>query len=576
MCAVGSNGRANWWAMTGSMQLIVTVVLLSTPEAFGQVSNPSALNPGATTVWPRDVVLTIDAARGLGSHPAWLRVVGQPADPPASDCRIGLGMSNQRPLRIADANSSHLKRSTSWLTINVLDLGAIGDGIADDTRAFNDAFTKGAGRHVHIPAGTYKVTSPLVLPAYTMLTGDGVRTATGGVSRIHGVHTGAAVLSLKGSHYCVVENLDLYGDATTTPDTVLLVGRSSAASAGSHRFRNVKIGGYANKALAYSVASELNTWQNCVFSLAGGLARHAFYTDQVDALEVDMLAPSSNFGTAMLCCEFYTPDRTLARESCLYMEVAGSTGLWMLRDCYFVNYNDSWVRIRNGVTGGGDSTEGPILFDACYGEPSGTGPDYGIHVSTASTQFVDGVSVRDCHLANADKAAVYATDGAYLRGFYFDTDVDADVNVPRLYNSTIHMSKGNLIVRGSSGIATAGCSIFANPSLYTVQLTGTNAGTVLQTAAAKIASHDYRGTSTAWIMTGVEGLMDQFVTTNAGGPTDAIFPVAQQGKVFTIYNNSGQTITVKVLGQSGSPVASGKHAIFTMSDTDTVKLHEQP
>jgi len=42
------------------------------------------------------------------------------------------------------------------------DFGAIGNGVADDTLSFQNAFDESAGRYILIPPGTYKITSPLI------------------------------------------------------------------------------------------------------------------------------------------------------------------------------------------------------------------------------------------------------------------------------------------------------------------------------------------------------------------------------------------------------------------------------
>lgn len=47
--------------------------------------------------------------------------------------------------------------------------GAVGDGVADDTQAINDALA--SGKNVFFPAGTYKVTAPLVVPYAISLSG---------------------------------------------------------------------------------------------------------------------------------------------------------------------------------------------------------------------------------------------------------------------------------------------------------------------------------------------------------------------------------------------------------------------
>lgn len=52
---------------------------------------------------------------------------------------------------------------------NVLDFGAVGNGVADDTAAFNAAMA--ANTQVYVPAGNYKITSTLTIPANTSLKG---------------------------------------------------------------------------------------------------------------------------------------------------------------------------------------------------------------------------------------------------------------------------------------------------------------------------------------------------------------------------------------------------------------------
>lgn len=69
---------------------------------------------------------------------------------------------------------------------NVKDFGAVGDGVADDTQAINDAVTLGSRcglgcdsstttpAIVYFPPGTYRVTSPIIAYYYTQFIGDAV------------------------------------------------------------------------------------------------------------------------------------------------------------------------------------------------------------------------------------------------------------------------------------------------------------------------------------------------------------------------------------------------------------------
>jgi hypothetical protein len=70
-------------------------------------------------------------------------------------------------------------------TVNVRDFGAVGNGIADDTAAINRALQQiylagtsetnpRARRTLYFPGGTYLLTTPLYVPPYARLVGDGM------------------------------------------------------------------------------------------------------------------------------------------------------------------------------------------------------------------------------------------------------------------------------------------------------------------------------------------------------------------------------------------------------------------
>lgn len=59
-------------------------------------------------------------------------------------------------------------------TLSVKDFGATGDGSTDDTTAIQEAFNAGSGRTVYFPAGTYRISSQIVVKTKTTLLGDGM------------------------------------------------------------------------------------------------------------------------------------------------------------------------------------------------------------------------------------------------------------------------------------------------------------------------------------------------------------------------------------------------------------------
>lgn len=59
-------------------------------------------------------------------------------------------------------------------TLSVKDFGATGNGTSDDTAAIQNALNAGSGRSVYFPAGTYRISSSLVVKTKTTLMGDGM------------------------------------------------------------------------------------------------------------------------------------------------------------------------------------------------------------------------------------------------------------------------------------------------------------------------------------------------------------------------------------------------------------------
>ena len=181
--------------------------------------------------------------------------------------------------------------------------GAIADNIADDTASIKAAISyESAGGAMHMPTGVYRTTETIYIPFGFSLTGDGLQPAANiGVldptigTTINGVHTGPATISLKAAYACNLDNFTISGDATTTPQTGLCLGRGTAASAGRHTINDINVAGWFSKAAVYSIASEENLLTGLRVNVVGGLAPFAFFTSESDELSVDTLFTSSNF-----------------------------------------------------------------------------------------------------------------------------------------------------------------------------------------------------------------------------------------------------------------------------------------
>lgn len=89
------------------------------------------------------------------------------------DSKIGIALSNgittfenlNERLKMYENRFEYLDER------NVMDYGAKGDGVTDDTQAFHDAMAEG-GYLIKVPAGVFRV-SGLLVPSNTMLVGAG-------------------------------------------------------------------------------------------------------------------------------------------------------------------------------------------------------------------------------------------------------------------------------------------------------------------------------------------------------------------------------------------------------------------
>lgn len=117
-------------------------------------------------------------------------------------------------------------------TVSVKDFGAVGDGVADDTSAIQAALT--ASQSVHIPSGTYKISSTLNLQGQSFLFGDGgsseITCANGDISIIYGLST----------NNCVVQNLKI---SITVAGTAAYTGAVHFKNSNNCRVENVEIDG---------------------------------------------------------------------------------------------------------------------------------------------------------------------------------------------------------------------------------------------------------------------------------------------------------------------------------------------
>ena len=246
-----------------------------------------------------------------------------------------------------------------------------------------------------MPAGTYYCTSMLTGSTGLDLTGDGVHFPGGaedGITIIHGAHTGDAVLSLRGAHACHISNITLIGDATTVPKTHLLLGRSSASSAGLHNFTHLYTEGSASVAGIYSIASESNSWVDCGVTVTAGGALYGFYTSVANNLSVGTLTSSSNLDNNFFGFRVINFTNDISATGIL-IDTSASVGSWSFFGGYVIMRNGSYVQIVSGVADGLDALGG-FVFHGLGGELNGGNPQTGF-LLTGNT-YIKGLSIKSC------------------------------------------------------------------------------------------------------------------------------------------------------------------------------------
>ncbi|OHB57806.1 MAG: hypothetical protein A2Y12_17265 [Planctomycetes bacterium GWF2_42_9] len=373
---------------------------------------------------------------------------------------------------------------TESLYVNVKSFGAVGDGISNDTNAITKAldYINVAGEYgkntLYFPAGEYLVTSTLTIPTNCKILGDGRNdspTAPLG-SIILGEHTGSAIISLAGQYGCQIENMCIKGDSVVTPQTGLLLGRTSAASAGGHIIKNVSVCGYYGKAAIYSIASEENDYIQIFASVAGGTAKHVYYTSQSDGLSVGGLTGSSN-----QCNRFYgfcfLHTSTAADASVLTMSAGSASVDWAFRDGYLVGAGGSYVTLEVGIVDG-QPTPGPIIFDNVDGEPSGGTPItmYTIKGNPYNRQTLNGLVIRGEGMCTTATNFIYNTDCTL-------NAAEISAVAPKKPSTFYALTNCNANFAGSSQNITITSSAVNNNIKYagTLTISGTNTGNFVQT-----------------------------------------------------------------------------------------------
>lgn len=152
--------------------------------------------------------------------------------------------------------------------ISVKDFGAIGDNIADDTVAFQNAIAysktlavTNGGAKLYIPAGNYKISSALdfTMTYGFVVEGDGPAT----ILRFNGVNT--VCIDMTASYDMSFRDFTL-AVSTGAPDAGILMARGISQECSNNFFLRVEMFGGFNKAVIYNYCSEGFYMYDCLLS----------------------------------------------------------------------------------------------------------------------------------------------------------------------------------------------------------------------------------------------------------------------------------------------------------------------
>ncbi len=316
--------------------------------------------------------------------------------------------------------------------------GARGDGISDDSAAFQAAIDVArlpGGKQIYAPTGaggTVYIPPPEVFYLLTRpldCTFDGSANQHGIAFRadcgpsvdspaIIARHAGH-VFDLSGCDGALFENLNIGSDAATNPQTCFFLARnSSRASAGYHRFRNVRVHGKFTVAILYNYGSESNVYSECVWynqSAAPGTKIAVFSSHNIFGLKSSFIQIAQGSQSCIDHQIFggdFVNTSGHAEADVIFLDAVNSLKIF-----------GSWLAA--GEKSGGralvyvESSNGASSLTELYGLQGEVGPtqNFGLYFDGRHPSTPTGWTIDGCYLPNG-KHAIFAEPGCTLDNFH--------------------------------------------------------------------------------------------------------------------------------------------------------------
>jgi hypothetical protein len=288
------------------------------------------------------------------------------------------------------------KVSYSMITgapVSVLDFGAVGDGVANDTVAIQAAIDSclASGATMYVPAGKYRLTAQVNIPVYSNVFERGlIIQGEGWASRfiIDHAGTGFYVTCIPSFGIYQVEFRDLYfTDGTTSPDKIIHNNGAINTLVRDCKFHNATVGtGCVVNDNAYGL-----TLQGCVFATITGTG--AFYAQVANI-------STYSFVNSIVDCDFSAVSVGVEMQGCNAFLVSNT----VFQECNIGFY-------ANPVST--QTTAFNITFDTCWFERNVTwdiqldsDANYWCEASIRNTQFAGFDPTYQCHIQLAQKSKV--------------------------------------------------------------------------------------------------------------------------------------------------------------------------
>ena len=487
------------------------------------------------------------------------------ASPVASSVVNAINVAYDPPFTGAVATNVEAKLSE---TVSVKDFGAVGDGVTDDTAAIQAAIDGvSAGTTILFPAGTYSITSQLLVSGKGQLTLLGERGAK--LLFTDGSYIGLLFTATSGQ--CMVENLMFYGTDTVAPTITLLkaTGNSAYMTIQNCQFAYASVG--VLLAQSYIMRMQNNNYSGCDI---------AFDSTTAEGSVADLALIGETFGTnsigsnpvvrikyndvRLIGCYWETQNNTKKA-----LEILSPSQRVIVSGCSFADSGEVYIDTSNYVSINGCQFHDTYSSNRTLRVQGGAGAQVSgclFNLSSVSASVVAISSSGNC-LTTGNQFNNYFV-GASLGSGTISSNSFANCTTGATATGTTVLSNDNQFSGCTTNVSTSSTATAVAPSFFTATLTGCTTsptGTAryeVNNGVATLTIPDMSGTSNSTSCT-ITGLPAALQTVNNQFGTPALI----------LDNGTQSAEQVYVSGGTGTLVLrkNGSDTGFTNSGTKGVR-----